>query len=290
MEAYDYHRASSLDEVTDLLARYGDEAHLMAGGTSMVLMMKQGLIQPGHVIGLRDVSELQGIRPTEQGGLEIGATTTHRQAEKSRELRAYCPALAEAFHHVATVRIRNQATLGGNLAHADPAQDPPPMLLALDAVVRIRSASGERSLALSDFFKDYFETALDEGEVLTSVVLPPLEKGTRSAYLKFLPRTADDYATVSVAVSLRVGEDDRCEDVRIGLGSLGSTPLRARGLEAALQGQRLTADRIRELAPFVMEEVDPVDDVRGSAAYKRDMARVWVERALLRLVNTSTVN
>lgn len=287
MTEFDFHAATSVAEASDLVSRYGEDAHLMAGATSFVLLLKQGLIQPGHVVGLRGIAELHGIQRTADGGLELRALTTHRQAEVSADVRAYCPALAETFSRVATIRIRNQATVGGNLAHADPAQDPPPMLLALDAQVQASGPDGERSIPLDQFFVDYFETALAPTEVLTSITLPALAPGTRATYVKFLPRTEDDYATVAVAAVLRLGEDNLCEEVRIGLGALATVPLRARAVESALRGQRLTREVVRDAAALVTDEVDPLDDVRGSAGYKRDMARVWTERAIWSLVDGS---
>jgi aerobic carbon-monoxide dehydrogenase medium subunit len=282
--AFDYHAPTSLDETFDLLATHGEDAHLMAGGTALVLLMQQGLVQPGHVVGLRGIGELQGIRRLDDGGLEIRALTTHRQAERSAEVQAYCQALAETFARVATVRIRNQATVGGNLAHADPAQDPPPMLIALDAQAVVASHQGQRRIPLDELFVDYFETALQPGEVLVAVELPPLAPGTRVTYKKFLPRTQDDYATVSVAARLRVGQDQRCDDIRVALGAAATVPVRARKVEAALRGERLDPGIIRNAAALVRDEVDPLEDLRGSAGYKREMARVWTERALLELM------
>ena len=289
MNSFDYHAPSSLAETFELLAKYGEDAQMMAGGTALVLLLQQGLVQPGHVIGLRGVAELRsGVRRLDGGGLQIGALTTHRQAENSSDVQAYCAALADTFSRVATVRIRNQATVGGNLAHADPAQDPPPMLMALGGSARVASSSGSRSIPLDEFFVDYFETALQPGEVLLAVDLPPLPTGTRVTYKKFLPRTQDDYATVSVAAALRVGDGARCAEVRIALGAAATTPVRARKVEDALRGQQLTPDSIKEAAALVRDEVDPLDDLRGSAAYKREMARVWTQRALIELLNGAT--
>jgi aerobic carbon-monoxide dehydrogenase medium subunit len=284
VRSFEYHRADSVGQAVELLQRLGSDAHLMAGGTSLVLLLRQGLIQPGHVIDIRRLPELSGILRTADGGLEIGATTTHRQAETSADLNAYCPALTETFGHVATIRIRNQGTVGGNLAHADPAQDPPPMLLALGASVVARGPGGERVIPLDEFFVDYFETALGHDEVLTAIRCPPLAERTCATYVKFLPRTQDDYATVAVGATLRVDSDGRCANVQIGLGSLGTTPLRARKVESALLGQRLTPSLIADAAAEVRAEVDPLEDVRGSVGYKREMARVWVGRALTRLL------
>lgn len=285
MRTFDYHAAGNAAEALDLLAQYGDDAHLMAGGTSLMLMMEQGLIQPGHVVGLRGAKELRGIGAS-FGGIEILALTTHREVERSSRVRDYCPTLVEAFERIATIRIRNQATVGGNLVHADPAQDPPPILLALDAEVVIQSkGGGQRTVPLDGFFRDYFETAVEEGELLTSVRLPAIVAGTKSTYVKFLPRTEDDYATVSVGAALRLGAGGVCEHVRVALGSAAPTPIRARKVEAALQGQRLTGPMIDEAAELVRDEVDPLDDVRGSAKYKREMARVWTGRALRSLLD-----
>ena len=288
MKSFDYHAPDSLDETFELLATYRDDAHIMAGGTALVLLLQQGLVQPGHVVGLSKIAELRGIRRLDDDGLEIRALATHRQAETSAEVRAYCPALADTFARVATVRIRNQGTVGGNLAHADPAQDPPPILIALGAEAVAASRDGVRRMPLDAFFVDYFETALQPGEVLVSVELPRLAQNARVTYKKFLPRTQDDYATVSVAAMLRVDQNRRCEDVRIALGAAATTPIRARAVEDALRGQLLDAQTIGEAAALVRDEVDPLDDLRGSAAYKREMARVWTQRAVQELLDGTT--
>lgn len=280
---YDYHEPDSVPEALELLARYGDDARLVAGATAFTLLWRQGLLRPGHVIGLRRIASLRGIT-TAGGGLVIGATVTHRAIERSDEVARYCPAITRTFASVATVRVRNQATLGGNLAHADPAQDPPPMLMALGAEVVATSASSERAIPLEGLFVDVFTTSLRGDEILTAVRLPALAAGTRATYFKFLPRTADDYATVSVAAALRLADDGSVADVRVALGACGPTPVRARSVEAALKGVRPDPRRIAEAAASVVADIAPFDDARGSAAYKRDMARVWIDRALTALV------
>ncbi|MBV8714729.1 MAG: xanthine dehydrogenase family protein subunit M [Chloroflexi bacterium] len=285
MNQFDYHAPTSLQETFDLLDTYGEDAHLMAGGTALVLLLQQGLVQPGHVVGLRKVNELQGIQRLDNGGLQIRAMATHRQAETSPDVQAYCEALANNFARVATIRIRNQGTVGGNLAHADPAQDPPPMLIALGGEAVVANKAGQRRIGLDEFFLDYFETAMQPGDVLLSIDLPPLAPGTRVTYKKFLPRTQDDYATVSVAAALRIGADHTCEDVRVALGAAATVPVHARKVEDALRGQRLDAEKIKDAAALVRDEVDPLDDLRGSAGYKREMARVWTQRALQELLD-----
>jgi carbon-monoxide dehydrogenase medium subunit len=284
MRPFELHTVERLDQVHALLVEHGsDDTHLIAGGTSLMVLMQLGLMEPAHLISLRKVRELQGITALAGGGLEIKALATHRQLELSPEIRTYCPALADTFGHVATVRIRNQGTIGGNLAHADPAQDPPPMLIALDAEVVLTSRAGERSVPLDQFFVDYLTTTLQPGEVLTAIRLPPLPAGTRAVYEKFLPRTHDDYATVSVAATLRVDADGRCADVRVALGGVAGVPLHARAVEDALRGEQLMDRRIADAAALVLDVVDPPTDARGSATYKRRMARVWTERALRHL-------
>jgi aerobic carbon-monoxide dehydrogenase medium subunit len=281
MQTFDYKAATSLDEALALLKEHGDDAELIAGGTSLLIMMQQGLVQPKVVIGLAGVKELRGIRRTPDGGLVYGATTTHRELETSPEAFAYDAQLPKALGVIATIRIRNQATVGGNLVHADPAQDPPPVLIALDGTVDIVAAGGKnRTLPIEEFFLDYFECALKEGEMLRSGNVPKMPAGSKLLYKKFLPRTEDDFATVSVAVRLGVDADKTCKDIRVGLGSLGTTPLRGKKVEQALKGQKLTPAVIKEAAALVRDEVDPLDDVRGSAKYKREMARVWTERTI----------
>jgi aerobic carbon-monoxide dehydrogenase medium subunit len=281
MRPFQLHHADTIDETLDLIEQHGaDESHLIAGGTSVMLLLNLGLIEPARLISLRRIKQLRGIQATPDGGLEIGAMTTHRQLELAPQVAAYCPALAATFGHVATVRIRNQGTLGGNLAHADPAQDPPPMLIALGGEVVLTSKNGQRSVRLDDFFVDYLTTTLAPGELLTSIRLPALPAGTNATYEKFLPRTRDDYATVSVAATMRLDPDGRCADVRVALGGAAGVPLHARSVEDALRGELPTDQRIADAAALVLDLVDPPDDARGSAKYKRRMARVWTERAL----------
>jgi carbon-monoxide dehydrogenase medium subunit len=288
MRPFQLQHADSLDEVHALLADYGnDDTHLIAGGTSLMILMTLGLIEPVRLISLHKVSELKGLKASPDGGLEIKAMATHRDLEVSPEIRTYCPALAETFGRVATIRIRNQATLGGNLAHADPAQDPPPMLIALDAQIVLTSKAKERTIPLDEFFVDYLTTTLQPGEILTTIQLPPMPKGTRATYQKFLPRTHDDYATVSVAATLRVDADGHCDHVRVALGGVAGVPVHARAVEDALLGEDLTDQRIADAAALVLDLVDPPDDARGSASYKRRMARVWTERALRNLRDQS---
>jgi len=280
---YELHAPTTAREALELLDRHGEDAHVMAGGTSLVLLMRQGLVRPGHVVSLHRVGELRGISRSAEGWLEIGALATHREIERSPLVRAHCPMLAEAFAKIATVRIRNQATLGGNLAHADPAQDPPPALIVLAAEVLVLGPRGARAIPVEELSTDIFATSLEPGELIVGVRVPPLPAGARATYRKYLPRTEDDYATVSVAAAAVVGPAGVLEHVRIALGAVGPTPIRARSAEDALRGQRPDETLIAWAAALAAEATDPLDDSRGSAGYKREMARVFTARALREL-------
>ena len=278
MRDFIYHAPTSLEEALSLLDQYGEDARPIAGGTAMVNLLKQNLVYADHLVGLGKVPGLRGITRS-NGDLRIGALTKHREVERSAEVAEAAPLLREAYSRVATVRIRNMATVGGGLTHADPAQDPPPALMALGARVVLASSGGTRELAIEDIFVDYYETALAQGEILTEVVVPAQPQDARGVYLKFLPRTEDDYATVAVAALARV-ENGLCADVRVALGAVAPTPVRATAVEAALEGQPVTADAIWTAAEAVAGQVDPLADFRGSSEYKRDMAVVFTRRAL----------
>lgn len=284
MIAFEYVEPDSLDEALTVLAEHGEDAKPLAGGTGLLNLMKQRLVQPAYLVGLRRLaqrSELGGIQA--DSGLDIGASCSQREIETSPLVRERAPLLAETLHQVATVRIRTSATLGGALAHADPNQDPPAALLVLDARVRVASTRGERTVPLREFFVDYYETALHPDELITRIEILDLPPESGAAYVKFLPQTHDDYATVAAAA--RVGlRDGRIGEARIALIAAGPTPFRAAAAEAALRGQRPSPQLAADAAALVADEVEPVADFRGSEAFKRDMAVVMVRRAIDRAV------
>jgi aerobic carbon-monoxide dehydrogenase medium subunit len=275
---FTYLEPSSLDETLELLAQHGDEAKLIAGGTGLVNLMKERLVRPEFVIGLRALKPLVGIK--ENGGLRIGALTTLRSLEDSAAVRRAAPLLAEACHHVATVRVRSMATLGGAMAHADPNLDTPPVLIALDGQIVARSRRGERKIPADRFFTGYFETVLEPDEIVTDIVIPAQPAGSGTAFLKFLPATHDDYATVSVAVRVALGVDGAIAEARVALGAAATVPVRAIAVEAGLAGKTADEATFREVAPLVLRSIDPIADFRGSTEYKRKMAVVHVSRAL----------
>jgi carbon-monoxide dehydrogenase medium subunit len=282
VKPFEYRAPTSLPEAIELLAEQGDEAKLIAGGTALVIMMKQELVQPAYLVDLGRVAGLAGIQATENG-LVIGALTTHRELETSPVVSRHLPSLAETFSRVATIRVRNMATIGGNLAHGDPNLDPPVTLLALGASVKLAGSDVDRVLPLDELFVDYYETAVEPTEILTEIEIPYLPPRTTAVFTKFTPRTEDDYGTVNVAVRLTAdASGERCEAVRIALGAVSSTCLRATDAEAALLGQPLEEEAFREVAALARAQTDPIADLRGSAEYKQEMAEVFVRRALTR--------
>jgi carbon-monoxide dehydrogenase medium subunit len=280
MIPFEYRTPKSLKEVHATLKEFGSDAKLIAGGTSLVIMMRQRLVRPNCLVSLRSVRGLNSIEISD-GGIRVGGLATHREVESSSLVRRRLPLLAETYHHVATIRVRNMATVGGGLAHADPNQDPPPTLIALGATLKATSADGSRVIPLDDFFTDYYETVLKPDEIVTEVFIPKMAPNSAGAYLKFLPRTADDYATVSAAAVLTMDKNRKIiSDVRIALGSVGVTPIRATAAENVLRGQPVKAEAFAEAGEKAKEAVDPVSDFRGSAAYKKEMAGVFARRAL----------
>ena len=269
MRDFIYHAPTSLEEALSLLDQYGEDARPIAGGTAMVNLLKQNLVYADHLVGLSKVPGLRGITRS-NGDLRIGALTKHREVERSAEVSEAAPLLQEAYSRVATVRIRNMATVGGGLTHADPAQDPPPALMALGArgctgVLR-RDAGACRSRTSSSTTT---RRRWHRARLLTEVIVPAQPQDARGVYLKFLPRTEDDYATVAVAALARV-ENGVCADVRVALGAVAPTPVRATAVEAALEGQPVTADAIRSAAEAV---AGPGGPARRLSRFLRVQAR-----------------
>ena len=280
---FELHSPGSLEEAFELLDRFGDDGRLMAGGTGLVLQMKQRLSQPGHVISLRKIPGLDSVKNGaggDGGSLEVGALCTHRRLENNPLVQQRIPLVAQTYSRVATTRIRSMATVGGGLVHGDPSEDPPPTLIALGATAELTSAGGSRTAPVEELFLDYYETDVQPGEILTSVTIPPMPPGSSGVYLKFLPKTADDYATVSVAAIVTPGENNVCQDVKIVLGAVGMTPVHAIEAESLLRGQPLSPENIAGCAAAVKDAVDPLDDFRGSADYKTEMAEVFTRRAI----------
>jgi carbon-monoxide dehydrogenase medium subunit len=280
MDTFQYFPAKSVNEACELLSQYGEEAKLLGGGQSLVPLMKQDFVSPSYLIDIKGISDLDYIRHDEKDGLRIGALTTHRSLETSAVVQEKFAILAQMERTLASVPVRNWGTVGGNLAHADPASDLAPTLLSLGAEVTLTGQNGERIVTLDDFFLDYFETAMQPDEFLTEIHVPNSGQGY-GFYYKFAQR-ATDLAVVSVAVYLMLDPDDqnRCRDIRIVMGSVGPTPLRTKRGENLLKGQAITGALIEEAARVSAEDVKPTSDINGSEEYKREIVQVLVRRAI----------
>jgi aerobic carbon-monoxide dehydrogenase medium subunit len=275
---FTYLEPSNLDEALALLAQHGDEAKLIAGGTGLVNFMKQRLVRPRFVIGLRALKPLALIE--EERGLRIGALATLQSLATCEPVRRSAPLLAEACGHVSTVRIRTMATIGGAMAHADPNLDTPPALMAMDGQIVARSQRGQRTIPTDRFFTGYYETVLAQDEIVTEILIPQQPAGSGTAFLKFLPATQDDYATVSVAARVALNGNGTVAEARVALGAAAMVPVRASAVEAVLSGKAADEKAFREAASLVLNAIDPIADFRGSAEYKQKMAVVHVSRAL----------
>jgi aerobic carbon-monoxide dehydrogenase medium subunit len=270
--AFDYVAPESIDEALSALREGGEDAKVLAGGHSLLPLMKLRLATPSLLVDLRRVPGLSGIE-RENGSFRIGAMTTHYAVSEGGLGLA-----SSAAGTIADPQVRYRGTIGGSLAHGDPASDMPAILLAAEGSVQVRGGSGEREVAAADLFQDYLTTAVADGEILTSVKLPALE-GYGFGYQKF-NRRKEDWAMVAVCALVSKGADGSCEDVRIGLTHMGSTPLRATAAEQALRGGPLDANAIAAAAEQAAAGTEPPADLNASAEYKRHLATVLCRRAL----------
>jgi len=268
---FEYRRASSVDEAISLLGELGEDAKLLAGGHSLVPLMKLRLAAPTTLIDIGGVSELEGIEPSE-GGFRIGALTRHVTLQDASELGV----IARAASEIADQQVRNRGTIGGSLAHGDPASDLPAVMLAVEATLNVTGPEGDRTIPVAEFFEDYLTTALGPQDVLTSIDIPSME-GFGWGYEKFT-RRAEDWAMVGVAALVK--GNGSADDVRVGLTHMSSTALRATGVEDALRGQGLDADSIAGAAEHAADNTEPPADLNASAEYKSHLAKVLTRRAL----------
>jgi carbon-monoxide dehydrogenase medium subunit len=275
---FDYREPETLAEAVALLGEYGDEAMVIAGGLTVVILLRERLVRPAVLVSLSALQGLQGIAVN--GGCRVGAMVTHREIERSAEIRAAAPLLGQACRRVGSPVIRNMGTLGGNVCQADAASDPIPALLALEAQAVIAGPGGERRLPLTDFYKGLLATDLGEGELLVALEIPAPPAGACSRYIKYTCTSEEAFPAVSVAILAVPGEGGTCRDVRIGLGNVAPTATRAGAAEALLRGQAVSEERIAEAAEAAAAGTDPSSDGQGSADYRREMTRVWVRRAL----------
>ncbi len=279
LRPFAYVECASVEQAVAALGQHGDGARLIAGGTAMVPLMKHQVLRPAVLVSLVRIPGLASIETAAAGGLRIGALATHDAVACSPRVRERAPLLAGACGRVASPTIRSMGTLGGNLCYGESASDPSPALLALRASVRLHGPAGERRLPLAEFFTGFYETALGEGEVLCGIEVPAMPAGARWRYLKWTPRAQEDKALVGLAAILVV-EDGHCRLARLGLGGVNASPVVLAAAERALEGQRLDETAIARAADVAAGEVEPVDDLQGSAGYRRDMVRVWVRRVV----------
>jgi carbon-monoxide dehydrogenase medium subunit len=280
--SFEYHRPSSLADAVALIARLGEGAKVLAGGQSLIPLMKLRLATPPHVVDINRIPGLDGIAERD-GGLVIGALVRESDLEASEAVRHRFPILADTCRVVADPLVRNLATVGGNLAHGDPANDHPATMLALGAEVVAVGPRGERRIPVAELFTGPLTTALGPAEILTEIRIPAPPARSGGAYVK-MERKVGDFATAAVAVQLSLDGGGTCTRVGIGLTNVGPTPIQARRAAAALQGRRPDDAAIREAARVAAEECDPSEDLRGTVAYKRDLVRVLTGRAIRRAV------
>jgi carbon-monoxide dehydrogenase medium subunit len=270
----------SVDEAIELLAKHGDEARPIGGGTTLIILMKQRALYYPYLVDLQSIPGLDQIS-RESDGVRIGALATHRTVELSPLIRQAFPAIAEAFSQIGNVRVRQTASVGGNLAHADYRLDPPPPLLVLGTVVNTMGPNGSRTIPIKDFFRGLYETALEPGELIVDVKIPFMPPDSKAVYLRYSSLSGNDWPCLGVA-ALASRQNGRCRELRLALGGVAATPLLIEGLDL-VKDQSLDDSVIDKLLGVVDEQISPSSDLRGSEWYKRKMVRVFVKKAILQL-------
>jgi aerobic carbon-monoxide dehydrogenase medium subunit len=283
---FEYYAPPSLSEATDLLRRFGEDAKVLAGGQSLVPLMKLRLARPRHLIDINGIAGLAYIRETD-GSLRIGALTRESELEESELIRTGYPLLFETSEVIADPLVRNLATVGGNLAHGDPANDHPATMLAFGAEVVAVGDNGERRMPIGAFFTGPFTTALAPTEIIVEIRIPIPPPRSGGAYMK-LERKVGDFATAAVAAQVTLTPNGTCERVGIGLTNVGPVPIRAERAEGFLRGTRLEPGMVKQAAQLAAEQAQPSADLRGSVEYKRDLVRVLTTRALTRALERAS--
>ncbi len=280
-EAFEMYQPTSLSEASLLLKEKGPGGRFLAGGTDLVIAMKEKGLVPKYLVDLKRLPGLSGIRENSDGSITIGALTTMREIEISPVLTKKYPFLCQSAAEVGSIQIRNRATIGGNMSNATPSADVAPSLIALQATAKIASARSERSVAIEEFFRGPGLSIMDPDEILTEITIPKTSPRLVGEYIKFSPREMMDLAYVGVAAAYTLGKENRCGDVRIVLGAVAPTPIRAKSAEAALEGQILSEELAEKVGAIAAEEARPISDVRSSADYRRAMVGAMTKRALL---------
>ena len=281
--AFEYHAPATLRQAAALLRRYPGEAKLLAGGHSLLPMMKLRLAVPAHVVDLSRIADLAYIREAD-GGLALGSMATYYAVESSPLVRRHNPALAEAMSVVADLQVRNMGTIGGALAHADPAGDFQALALALEARIRTSGSGRSRSLAADRFFKDIFTTALEETEIIREVFIPQLPANTGGSYQKFANK-ASHFAVVGVAAFVTLNAGGSCQRARVAVTGAGPIPVRARAVERYLRGKEPSPRNLEQAAARAADGIEFLSDLHGSADYRRHLTGVFTGRALAQAVS-----
>ena len=281
--SFKFIQPESFPDVIEALTQYGDEAKIIAGGTAVVLMLQQKLIAPEVLVSLGRVPDMDYIR-AESDGLHVGPLALLRDVALSPVVQHLYPALAQSCAEVGNVRIQNQATLGGNVAEADYASDPPAVLMALNTLVIVSGPSGSRTIPLADFLLGFYTTVLEPDEVISEIFVPAIPGNNRMTYLKYKSRSSEDRPCVGVAAVARF-EDDICTDLRVAVGAACEIPARLVEFEALAKGKPLSDELVNEIAEGYAANVDTLDDLRGSPWYRTQMVRVHVQRALKEVRN-----
>ncbi len=285
MRNFELITVKTVDEACEELSAHAEDGKVLAGGVALLIIMKQRIFSPDYLIDIGELDDLNYVR-ADGDHLSIGALTPHRTIESHPDVVAGFPLLAEAFHRVGTIRIRNQGTIGGNLCFAEPAADPPAALTALEAELVIRKKGGERTVGIGDFFIDYYETCVEADELLTEIRVPRLGPEWRTAYSKFTTRSKEDKPALSVAAAVALEEDGRtCREARVSVGAAVATPKRMGEAEEFLKGKELSDAVLREAGELAKGAVDPISDIRGSAEYKREMVGVFLRRTIERALS-----
>jgi CO/xanthine dehydrogenase FAD-binding subunit len=280
-EPFEMYQPTTLQEASRLLKDKGAGGRFLAGGTDLVIAIKEKGLIPKYVVDLKKVPGLLGIRENADGSITIGALTTMREIETDSLLNKKYPFLCQSAAEVGSIQIRNRATVGGNMANATPSADVAPSLIALNATAKIVDASDERIVTLEEFFRGPGQTLMSPDEILTEIIIPKTSPRLMGEYIKFSPRDMMDLAYVGVAVAYNIAADTRCIGVRIVLGAVAPTPIRARNAEALLEGQLLTEELAAKVGAEAAHESKPISDVRSSADYRRAMVGAMTKRALL---------
>jgi carbon-monoxide dehydrogenase medium subunit len=275
---FKHYAPKTLKEALSILDKLGDDYKIICGGQSLLIMMRQGIVQPDNVLNIKGIEELSYIKYDSNKALKIGALTTHRKIEKSADIMKSHPILCEMERKLATIQTRNWGTIGGNLAHADPAGDPAPVLIALNASITLTSSKGARTVPADEFFRDYFDADLQHGELLTEITVPPVPANSGTAYTKFT-LIENEMATTAVAVSVKLAsKDGPCEDVRIVMGAAAPIPKRAEKAEALLKGKKITDALLKEAGEIAATESEPLSDIHASEEYRRELVKVLTKR------------